>query len=84
MNKGSIRSSIESRDDSWIIRITDDDNDQINIECKDVQEYSKQIAIVGEAYDEIEVIWSKDMYLKPKHFEEVHAQMANFKESDNS
>ena len=82
MEKGKIRSSIESFEDSWIIRITDENNKETNIECKDVEEYSNNIAFVGEAYDSIDVTWSKDMYLKPEHFEEVHAQMANYKESD--
>ena len=79
---GKIRSSIESKDDGWIIRIRDDNNPDINIECFSVQEYAQKIGEVGESYDKIDVVWSKDMYLKPEHFEQVQEQMSQYKEME--
>ena len=41
-NIGYIDSSIESKGDSWIIRIRDVSDTDVNIECNSVDEYAKK------------------------------------------
>jgi len=79
-NIGYIDSSIESKGDSWIIRIRDVSDTDVNIECNSVDEYAKKIEEIGQKYSKIEVNWMKDVYLKPEHFSQVQEQMALYKE----
>ena len=55
---GKLRSSIESKEEGWVIRIKDDNNPDINIECFSVDEYAVKIGDAGKPYDDIEVVWS--------------------------
>lgn len=70
----------ESKDNSWVIRLTDVEEKK-EVICENMDDFSKQIAIMGENYGaDIEVKWSKDDDVTDEHFYEVHQEMAKLKE----
>ncbi|RXJ91560.1 hypothetical protein CRV01_00265 [Arcobacter sp. CECT 8983] len=70
----------ESDNDTWVIRLTDTE-DTRQVICKDMDDFSKQLALMSEDYgSDIEVQWSKDDDVTDEHFYELHQQMAKIKE----
>ncbi len=70
----------ESDNNSWVIRLTDVESTK-QVICKDMEDFSKQLALMGEEYGvDIEVQWSKDDDVTDEHFYELHQQMAKIKE----
>lgn len=74
----------ESENNTWVIRLTDTE-DTRQVICRDMDDFSKQLALMGEDYGaDIEVKWSKDEDVTDEHFYELHQQMANIKEDLDS
>jgi len=75
------KSKIEVNEDStWQIRIIDElENEQFI--CHSVDEYAKQIEIMGEPYaSDIVVKWEKDKNLSLEQFNEIEKQMKKYQD----
>lgn len=70
----------EGENNSWVIKLTDVEENK-EVVCKDMDDFSKQIALMGEEYGaDIEVKWSKNDDVTDEHFYEVHQEMAKLKQ----
>jgi len=69
-----------NKDSSWQIRIIDESKSEQTI-CHNIDEYAKQIEIMGESYGkDIEVKWEKDKNLSIEQFNEIEKQMRKYQE----
>lgn len=64
-----------NENERWMIRVVDTTDNEGYI-CDNIDEYSYAIAKMGEKYDnQIQINWSKDPDVTPKHFHEIELQM---------
>jgi len=72
-------SHVEQTDDGkWFIKLTDT-LEEIDVICKDLDEYAIKIEEMGSEYgNDIEVVWTKSKLLTPKNYQDLMTKMETF------
>ncbi|VAY86235.1 hypothetical protein MNB_ARC-1_894 [hydrothermal vent metagenome] len=70
----------QDEDGSWFIKLTDTSK-EMEVICKDLEEYSVKIQEMGDEYGrDIEVVWTSSNTLTPSNYQDLSEKMAILQE----